>query len=387
MTATTVETDRGATIAYILLQTAFENVGDALINRQLIEILSRDVEVVIDVSRAPAPFLANLALDARAGITLRRGGLLALVREMIRARQAGKNVLFVLMPGGNRGEKRYDKYVMNRAYNRFLWLMTRFGVRIVQIGASYEALGPRYERLVRERARLMHRLIVRDRLSADYLSHLGVVSHGILPDLAFNLEVDYARLSTAPAPEFAKTIAFSFRTGRGFLSKDEVRDVVAATISAFPEARFKFVSQVESDAAFMKELAEDCRGRIGKAASHEDFSQQLDRYREVYGDCGLLISNRLHALLLGLSVGVQPLAVLRPAGDVKIRGVFESIGLKDRLLDAPVTPLDLSPFQHATIDAGSIADLRDTRRRLQDGIRALIAQSDASSGHNGEARG
>lgn len=357
---------------YILLQTAFENVGDALINKQLIDIVSASTPLVIDVSRAPSEFLSSLALESNPNVTIQRGGIVRLATNMLSAKFGGKRVAFLLMPGGNRGEKAWPKYVANRLYNQLLRLLSLLGVEILQVGVSYENLGPRYAKVIRERASLMKRLVVRDQLSKDYLTNLNIATHGILPDLAFNLEFDFDRLLDSSALAENDVSAFSFRTGKGFLSETQVRDFVAVAVTTLPTRKFRFVSQVKSDRGLMQDLCEDLQ-KSGVDAEFADFSEDLSLYTATYSDCRVIFSNRLHALLLATASGVRPVAVLRAGADQKIRGVFDAIEMTDRILDFDNSSADLSPISARPVSATSASRIADMKSQLVRGVTALLA--------------
>jgi polysaccharide pyruvyl transferase WcaK-like protein len=54
---------------------------------------------------------------------------------------------------------------------------------------------------------------------------------------------------------------------------------------------------------------------------------------EVYGRAALVLSNRLHALLLGLQYGAVALALVRASSQPKITGQLADIGLGDHIID------------------------------------------------------
>ena len=50
-------------VSFFSPKTQFENVGDALINREMIELASLNSKVILDLSRCPADFNETLGLD------------------------------------------------------------------------------------------------------------------------------------------------------------------------------------------------------------------------------------------------------------------------------------------------------------------------------------
>lgn len=357
---------------YVFMKTAFENVGDALINKQMIELLAQNSSIEVDISRVPNDFLKSLSLDNIDGVKLRKSGLLMLLINMIRNRITGNRTIFMMMPGGNRGEKSIPKYLINRSYNQFLKFLKFLNIELFQIGVSFENLGPRYAKIIKERSKLLSKLLVRDHVSAEYLSKNMIQYDGILPDLAFNLPYDFKSLQTNIASNSRKSIAFSFRTGEDFLSKCDIIEIVSSVIETRPGLNFKFVSQVEEDAEFMLELSRLMQKNYGVKTSHENFTGILDHYISIYGDCQIIFSNRLHALLLGASAGAKPAAVLRPDHDMKIRGVLKAISLNERIFEAESDIKALMRVAEAPLTKQQVKFLETTQKDLRNGVRDLI---------------
>ncbi|AOG12573.1 polysaccharide pyruvyl transferase family protein [Agrobacterium sp. RAC06] len=320
-------------VCYIYLKTNFLNVGDALINKELLKILTEFSDVVVDVSGAPTAFVDSLSINELPNVAVRRMGPFRLYMSMVRDKMLGKRVVYVLMPGGNRGEKSFALYLLNVLYNGYLAIMRISGVRLVQFGVSFEHLGPRYVKILRGRSKFIDAIFVRDQMSLQYATKLGIKIAGLMPDLAFNLNFD--RLGFASRTDVVPTparIALSFRTDGKHASEEEVTLFVHAVKKRYPKNPLRFVSQVKSDARFMRQLAD----RFGADGDGDvDFMEIVNDpydFRTVYADCSIIFSNRLHALLMAMASGCIPFAVLNDESGEKVRGVFQEIRLEGNVL-------------------------------------------------------
>lgn len=369
--------------AFFFMKTRFENIGDALINRELLKLVSARVPVTVDLSRAPEPFAQNLDLAALPDAHVTRHGLAALVFAMLRARRAGITPVYFLMPGGNRGEKSWPLFAANMAYNVFLGLLRKAGIQLVQTGVSFEHLGPRYGRVIRDRARTLSRIYVRDRLSADLLERLGIRPDGILPDLAFNVSFDTDRLERQKTGPVEGTIGLSFRTGASHATEAQVRGIVDDLAARFPGRPLKFVAQVKSDLPLMQALARDYAKGGGRVVSFFDMTADLSLSAEAYGDCAIVFSNRLHVLLLSLSMGAIPAAVIQKDGDLKIRGVFEAIGLASCLFDIDGLPMVLALH----VSDESLARIAAQKAALEAGTKDMLLRTAPIPGRSQRSEG
>ncbi|MBW6506881.1 MAG: polysaccharide pyruvyl transferase family protein [Rhodobacteraceae bacterium] len=356
--------------AFFFLKTKFDNIGDALINQQLISIAAETAPVVVDRSLAPDVFVRNLGLQTSDRVTIIRSGMLGLALQMIRLRFAGGRPIMFLTPGGNSKEKSLKLYLVNELFTAFLALLWLCGVRFLAIGSSYETLGARYRRLARHRLALASRVYVRDRRSRAELASAGIVVDGILPDLAFGLEFDTPQIAQVPP-----VIGFSFRADEPHYSEELIALGVRQVLDRHPQSPVKFVAQVATDLPFMHRLFEDAKAGHGGAVSFVDLTTSLWAFRaQAYGDCAVLFSNRLHALLLGLAAGATPVACLHPTHDMKIRGVFEEFGLSGSLFDLNAEGLPPMDWVRLAPSKTTMSRIHQAGQELRDGIsRAMHA--------------
>ncbi|NBN78054.1 hypothetical protein GWI72_07220 [Microvirga tunisiensis] len=311
------------------IKTQFENVGDALIIRELLrQIVSRS-ELTVDVSRCPDVFRTSIGVAELPNTSVQSAGFVSIALSMLRDRLRGDTPYYFLIPGGINGEKTLKQYLVGQANTLALSVLSLIGTRVCQTGVSYEALGDRHKRLLRARLKHFHRAMVRDAISLAYAGKHGIRADGIVPDLAFCL---------APMTEAGTArnrVAFSFRADKSAATRDLLASrVIDICRHVSPDADLLFVVQVARDAPFMSDLKRQVEATLGRPVGYVECYTDIDACRRLYTSCTHLFSNRLHGLLLALCSGAKPVAVIDPVLDPKIVGVFAQIGRNDLVLDA-----------------------------------------------------
>lgn len=320
---------------YMNIKTQFENVGDALIIRELLRQIASRSQLIVDVSRCPEAFRRSIGVSELPNTTVRAAGFISIAISMLSDRLRGDVPYYFLIPGGINGEKSTKQYWLAQAGTIGMAIMSTLGARICQTGISYEALGDRHKRLLRRRLRYFYKAMVRDELSLMYARKNRIRADGIVPDLAFGLKPLDGVLA-----ERTK-VAFSFRADKS----PETRDVIASRVLEICQAISQdtpvlFVVQVARDATFMKNLKRDIETKLERSIEYVEQFSDIDECRLIYSKCTHLFSNRLHGLLLALCSGAKPVPLIDPVLDPKIVGVFEQTGWADLILDANVLAPD-----------------------------------------------
>ena len=304
---------------FLSLKTQFENAGDALIVRELLRLCSRYSNVYVDTSRCPAEFVRSVGIDRYAPEVKQVGNLDFLLR-LISRRLLGHTVYFFLPPGGCVGEKSGLQFVKFFLTSLLIAVMNVLGIRVCQVGVSYERLGASHARMLSFRSHRMYRNMVRDTASSTYGKGLGIRIHGTSPDLAFSAS-SYCRTSN----EHGNRIAFSFRVDRGEWRPECFENLVCQLDRALDVGfTFRFVAQVARDVPFMRRLAAQqySRGRIIEYV--ESFSD-VDLTLAAHTDNLCIVSNRLHALLCGVIQGVTPIPLADEVMGRKVFGFFQTL--------------------------------------------------------------
>lgn len=321
----------GPTRAFVNMHAQSENAGDALVLRELINLISSRVPTDLYLGNWPDTFVRQLGVLGNSAVTTHPGrNTVGLVSDILWARLQHCRCYYFLTAGAPHGERTLKQFLGDLIRIAWLAVLAAFGVRICQVGVSFESIGPRHARVLRWRSRFLHASVPRDETSYSYMRDLGIRATDIMPDVTLNLF-----LSPRTLYESARNrIAFSFRTDKYPDIRSNLVDIVTSICTEAPEnTQFLVVSQVRRDETFMRYLydviASDWPGRVEFVDCHRD----IDKAFALYRTCDSVLSNRLHALLPALKEGATPVALLVPELDPKISGVFDSIGLNGQVLD------------------------------------------------------
>lgn len=332
------------TTSFFSIKTQFENVGDALINREMIRFAVLNGDAVVDISRCPPSFAALLDpnTSGRGSLTWLKSSA-ALFRQMFVKRLKNERCFYYISPGGYVGDRSGAEYAAGMVNTAALKLMKAIGIRIVHIGVSYERLGPSHIKLLRGRAKVIDSHFARDAESAAYAESLGLRIDGVMPDLAFGAA------GSLPSSTLERTeVAFSFRVDQSAGMKATFKELVHEIDAALPpQVPFRFVCQVARDEPFLRDLS---RTVTKRPVTFVETSGDIDACMREYDACTHIVSNRLHALLIGLIRGCRPVPLVDPAHNQKIIGIFAS-------LDPSIAAIDIN--DHTLI--------AQTLRALQDG--------------------
>lgn len=307
--------------------TQYENVGDAWINRELIRLLAERMEVWVDSSRAPAHFARSMGLTEISRVH-RQDGLPSLLLRQVRERLRRRKTYHFLSPGANFGELGVRRLFRGWLLTGLVLALRIMGVRVVIAGASYEHLGPHHRRLLSFRSRFLYAHLVRDRESADYARQAGIIVTGVIPDLSLATE----QLVSPNTSDSRNTIAFSFRTDQDQVQLPQVREqLLNLARNLGTTVEWRPVIQVERDAEGMQLLTEALRLDAHNVANPVIVARDLPAAEQAYQGARHVLSNRLHALLLGASRSALPWAWLDPWHNVKITRIFRQLNVEDRV--------------------------------------------------------
>lgn len=347
-------------IAYIRFDTQFENLGDALINRELVRLVSPHCDVVADVSKAPESFVSALDLSPSGGKRCysRNIKLRAIWSALMRRR-----VYYFFMPGGKFGEMSLPTFIRRMLGLAPYILLSLLGVRFIQVGASFERIGPRHALYLRARNCIMHRFYVRDPASLKLLGEKQVCVDGILPDLAFNIFGSDSRSSDV------STICYSFRVDQypeqledsWSVMKEVTKELHALGIDPL----VIMTAQVERDIPGMQILQKRMSELIGADVKLEIETTDIEKISRTYASCDLVISNRLHVLLLGGASCGRAVAVQDLASN-KVSALFLGQGRDDLIARKGSVSTAVRSAVHAPLQFGLV------REELHMGILKII---------------
>lgn len=308
---------------FFSIKTQFENVGDALINREMIRLAAENSEVKLDLSRCDQEFSKQLLQSAPNNVSIIKGGFLGLAKLVILNRIKGHDCYYFLSPGGYFGELSRSE-LLKKAIN-LLALLAFFmlGVKICHIGVSYERIGARNVRYLKIRSSLIHSHLTRDIASYELAKSLNIKVDGTIPDLAFNIFTEaHTRI------ERSDSIVFSFRADQDpdqLESSLRLLDQINAKYSE--DIDFIFYAQVERDQATTESLFKHAQQNYARKSTTMTISGDIDRSLDFLRRSKLAISNRLHVLLMAASTGVEINAATYKNFNQKLSGLLSDLGI------------------------------------------------------------
>lgn len=330
---------------FLSINTQFENLGDMLIIRELICVLSGFGTVYADVSNCPQSFVNQLKASQNANVYYVNRKI-ELLKYILINRARSQTCHYFFVPGGVNGEKTFFSYLKAGLKDAVILMLRSIGMKFNQVGISLEHIGNRHAIYLKRRARYCNIFSVRDSISCAYAKRLGIKVSETLPDLSFNLFED----NEAFHPDTKrKKIVFSFREDK-LTSKSETENFIVKIIQKFGSSyEYVFVAQVKRDIYFQKQLSERFKGE-GVSTSFVSCWDDCSAANSLYSGCRYVFSNRLHVLLLAASQKCFPIPVINERLDPKILGVFRDIGASNITHHGPYTCLNFPKERFSPLD-------------------------------------
>ncbi|MBQ0160139.1 MAG: polysaccharide pyruvyl transferase family protein [Bacteroidales bacterium] len=299
---------------YFLCATQYSNVGDLLINKMLIDELSRYGKVFVDTKNIPTDFLCYLLEDndnvfdvyATEGISIKSGNFPAWMTFLKKANVG----LFVQNPGPI---VVYPFFHIRYFYFKLMNTCLRtLRIPIYRIGSCCAAVLAQGRKIPNKGIKKSY---FRSKESVKNLQKAGLGNIDFIPDMAFLLN------NRVKVKDKRKIVVLSFRPiidDRSLFEK-WLKSTIEGLVGQGYNVEFCY--QVKSDEQFTKELYEQFKSPNVTIRSELLWWKDLD----YYADKEIVISNRLHALIIGAVYGSIPIAAVNDDAKVsKIKEVFDS---------------------------------------------------------------
>jgi polysaccharide pyruvyl transferase WcaK-like protein len=301
-------------------KTQFENIGDALINREMIKLAAEESQVYVDFSRCPDDFVLSLGLGSQ--VKSVHFGILGVFFLMVMKRLLGKDCFYFLSPGGYFGDINMAE-IPKRYLNFFLIVIFKaIGIKLCHVGVSYERLGPKFCNLIRRRSKFLYYHAVRDEISLEYARENGIKVHEVIPDLAYNIfDEKEKKLGKVKNRAFC----FSFRVDQNDLQIELARDIII-TLDKIVDinVEFKFYSQVERDSVGMSNLCNSIRKITERKCDFVSIIGDIEKSNVFFRHVDTVISNRLHVLLMSSSKMCNIIPIYYQSYNEKVIGIMSS---------------------------------------------------------------
>ncbi|MEP7706671.1 polysaccharide pyruvyl transferase family protein [Paraglaciecola sp. 25GB23A] len=299
------------THCFFKVKTQFENLGDALINRELIKQLKPTEKLIICIKNVPTDFLKNLDIESAVLVN----SSIYFYYLMLKSRLSLNNVNYFLNPGGYGGKISPKKVIMYLGTTFIFSLFKIIGIKVHRVGVSFSNLSTFHSYMLRLQSKVLYSNSVRDSLTFEICRKLKIRVSKIVPDLAFTLAYENSNL------EKTYDIVISVRKPNNNI---ESLFIALDKIVKSAHGKILFIYQVKFDQDFQERL-------YSRYKSYDvelrDLSKLLTENERLFSQCKYVVSNRLHVLLLAMSKGAMPLALIDPAENSKIIGIFKDANI------------------------------------------------------------
>jgi polysaccharide pyruvyl transferase WcaK-like protein len=326
-------------LTFIKLSTQFENVGDCLINRELVRLIAEFSDLVLDVRGCPTEFVDQI-IDGLDPNRVKPTHWL-FYPKMLLARIQQRRCYWFFTPGGITGNGGSSNAIRSWLTDLPLVLAKFLGVRGCQMGASFSSMSESHLRTWRKRRRYLELFSPRDSQSAQYLESHGISCDPCIPDLAFLIFRQPIQAETEI--EASNPIGcFSIRTDQ---YPEQLGDFLKIMQGMEPRITWRSIFQVGRDEPGMRTIRMELIRKGIAVDELVDLHSNIESSLAYYRTTPFVLSNRLHVLLMAASQGARIMAVVGRKGGEKLEGILNDLGLGEAILrtedfqpELPFTP-------------------------------------------------
>jgi polysaccharide pyruvyl transferase WcaK-like protein len=322
---------------FYVAETQHQNLGDVVINRNLVQLAGEFGQVHIFEGKMPRAFLNAIGADNHKCFSSIIDFSFFIISMGIQRLLPWKHLklYFLLNPGGFSGGLTLLGFGRQICILVLYAVLKILGIRIVRLGASMGPFSPMRAKIERLKALFIHTNSVRDSISLTYMRSIGIDRIQHFPDLAFLLLPNNSSPATSRTTNDSQYVAFSFRRYPKSANCDDrtylTIEKVAQTLQQNTPTQYLFTSQVEFDVDWNANLAArlSSKGYTSNVVSSRSEQSLMSVYRE----CVSVFSNRLHVLLFAMRQGALAFAVIDTTLNQKILGIYSDLGLQDFIVD------------------------------------------------------
>lgn len=322
---------------YYQTKTQFENAGDVLINKALIENLRNYGELKCNCSKSISnEFIKELGILEKEKLYCANGLSCAckILKQSIKAKINGDKV-YIVSGLGHQWGGNISSYLKNITAGCIFALYRLLGIKIVKIGMS---IGPitKFQGITEKfRSKFINYYYVRDTKSLNLCKKIGIKKAKICPDMSWlYLNKKYKCLNKNNIVTVSLRESVLNEKDENYINLMLKKcDMVLNYISEKNDNNIKviFLYQVKRDYDFCKRAYNyfkenyDCEFIENQVI--------LSTASEYYTKSSYNISNRMHSLLLGYKYGSLPIAVIDSKKHIKISQTLIDNELDDFIVD------------------------------------------------------
>jgi polysaccharide pyruvyl transferase WcaK-like protein len=217
----------------------------------------------------------------------------------------------------------------------YLSLLRVLGIRIVSLGRDFSSTTGINWLQELWLSHIAHEYTLRDTAALLRAHAMGIRKAAWFPDLSWLAPLPPSTAAFAGR----SSVVLSFRAGTDRLRWDDrlASEILERLDEFLDEAcalglkKVILIQHSSQDQAITMQIERKYQGR--RHIQREPGLLSLTDIPHVYGSAALVISNRLHSLLLGLQWGGVPLAVIRASEPEKVRNQFLDLNLAEHIVD------------------------------------------------------
>ena len=291
-----------------------DNIGDSLLRRAMLNAFRPAGTLHVLVRSLPESYIQGLRIQPPDFLYRDED-------EWLRAARAAskkRTTLFAF----NAGEIQISRYYATQ-YLKYLLTVSaarRSGGFGIQLGTGVREGRKMWKPFISHALRHLRMVYWRDSYSREVMG-----TGFIMPDWAFieGNSDEWLRSQLNEAPR--NYVAISMRGDRAHPSKEWFEHV--RLLASQLGCSIVVVAQVASDRERAQHISNELGGRFLEIDHHRSHYEQESEVRNLYRESALVVSDRLHALIIGATEGAVPYGLV-DGGSEKVRRHFDTVGMK-----------------------------------------------------------
>ncbi|RZK02171.1 MAG: polysaccharide pyruvyl transferase family protein [Flavobacterium sp.] len=314
-----------------------ENAGDLLICKVELDLIRPYGTLIVDdsiIGEAVFKQIANPQTDLQLS-NISKTSLYEEIKKQLSNCEGDSRVFLFLEPGHTFRSGGKLAYRMLKTDFRY-WKLVQKGLIICRIGFS---IGPfDFWNSVRESiySRLFSLYAVRDKKSLALAQKWKFKNVKYFPDLAFSYQPTIKASSTTE-----NRIVLSFRSNDRGRIHDEtyIKRIAEKLVPILKSLPGSFQLTIAYQVAFDREASKSLSKSLSEFFDTEfiDKNLSISEAESLYHGSRLVLSNRLHVILLALQAGCLAMPFVSMEGNTKITSIFSDNGLDDLVIDQNAT--------------------------------------------------
>jgi|GEM_PF-4047451 len=317
--------------------TQYENMGDLLINKSLLNLLRRYGTIIIDDRNKPVWFVNELKKESDLIVSeIFPKNLGNYLEDVLLENKEEDDICYQVFVPGDKSRKGFKKAIWSLKHFYKLVKQKQKGCRSIRLGFSigdFDTANLITESLY---SLAFHTYGIRDSISMHYARKFRFSNTVFFPDLAWAYE-DYEDVPN-PVNESSRYIVLSFRANKvgtvyqsSYLSTAIDRLKKLFDVDWFNGVKIVISYQV----AFDREACIQLRDALQNSGDicFVDKLLTINEAIALYKGAEMTLSNRLHVLLLASISGCFAVPFINSAHNKKIVGIYQDNDLSDLIVD------------------------------------------------------